>query len=146
MLQIEEGDLDMFPFRPFRKTASFKARVLTEEDYKNRNGVIKTLEGTVAFVPGDYLLRGVENEEWSVTHHHFIVTYKRISESDKEGFALYYTNDIRLACQVLESFIVRRTNGDILNGKRGDYLVKSGENIWITDRAIFERTYEAVSC
>jgi PGDYG protein len=136
----------MFPFQPFRKTALLKARILTEEDYKKRDGVVKTLEGVVAFVPGDYLLQGVENEEWVVIHHHFQVTYERISDPDKEGFALYYTNEIRLAFQVSEAFFVKIMNGDILNGKRGDYLVKSGENIWITDRAIFERTYEAVSC
>jgi hypothetical protein len=136
----------MTMFRPFRKTASLKARVLTEDDYHERNGIIKTLEGAVAFVPGDYLLRGVENEEWSVARHHFQVTYERISEPDKEEFALYYTNEIRLACQVLESFIVEIMNGDILRGKKGDYLVKAGEKLWITDRAIFERTYEAVSC
>src|SRR5450631_4361708 len=135
----------MTMFRPFRKTASLKARVLTEDDYLERNGIIKTLEGAVAFVPGDYLLRGVENEEWSVACHHFQVTYERISEPDKEGFALYYTNEIRLAHQVLESFIVEIMNGDILRGKKGDYLVKAGEKLWITDRAIFERTYEAVS-
>ena len=135
----------MTTFRTFRKTASLKARILTEEDYHKRNGVVKTLEGAVAFVPGDYLLRGVKNEEWSVARHHFQETYERISEPDKEGFELYYTNEIRLAYQVLESFMVKITNGDVLRGKRGDYLVKSGEKTWITDRDIFERTYEAVS-
>ena len=133
-------------FRTFRKTASLKARILTEEDYHKRNGVIKTLEGAVAFVPGDYLLRGIENEEWPVTCHHFQAAYERISEPDKEGFALYCTNEIRQACQMLEAFIVEIMNGDILSGKKGDYLVKAGEKLWITDRAIFERTYEAVSC
>jgi hypothetical protein len=136
----------MTTFRSFRKTASLKARILTEEDYHERNGIIKTLEGAVAFVPGDYLLRGVENEEWPVIQHHFHAGYERIAESDKEGFALYSTNEIRLACQVLEAFIVEIANGDVLRGKRGDYLVKSGEKLWITDRAIFERTYEAVFC
>ena len=136
----------MTTFRTFRKTASLKARILTEEDYHKRNGVIKTLEGAVAFRPGDYLLRGVKNEEWSVAHHHFQETYERIAEPDKEGFALYQTNEIRLAYQVLESFMVQITNGDVLKGKRGDYLVKSGEKTWITDRDIFECTYEAVSC
>ena len=136
----------MTTFRTFRKTASFKARVLTEEDYHKRNGVIKTLEGAVAFAPGDYLLRGVENEEWSVARHHFQETYKRIAGPDKEGFALYYTNELRLARQVLETFMVEISNGNVLSGKRGDYLVKAGEKIWITDRDIFERTYEAVSC
>jgi hypothetical protein len=136
----------MTTFRPFRKTASFKARVLTEEDYHERNGRIKTLEGAVAFVPGDYLLRGVKNEEWSVARQYFQETYERISEPDNEGFAVYYTNEIRLACQVFEAFAVEIMNGNILSGKRGDYLVKSGENIWITDRDIFECTYEAVSC
>ena len=145
MLRIKERELDMFPFRPFRKTALLKARILTEEDYKKRKGIIKTLEGDVAFVPGDYLMRGVENEEWSITQHHFHSAYKKISEPDREGFAFYRTNDVRLAYQVPKAFVVERTNGDILNGKAGDYLVKSGEKVWITDRGIFERSYEAIS-
>lgn len=145
MLQIEEGELGMFPFRPFRKIASLKARMLTEDDYKQRNGVIQTLEGNVAFAPGDYLMVGVENEEWPIPRSNFQTAYEMTSMFDREGFALYQANDIRLAYQVAEAFVVKKTSGDILNGKVGDYLVKSGENIWIADRDIFERSYEAMS-
>jgi hypothetical protein len=145
VLQIEDGELDMFPFRKFRKTASLKARMLTENDYKQKDGIIRTLEGTVAFTPGDYLLRGVLDEEWSMTQDNFRATYERVSAFDREGFAYYRTNDIRMAHQILEEFEVKRTNGDTLKGKAGDYLVKFGEKLWVTDRTIFERSYEAVS-
>lgn len=144
-LLIEEGALDMSNFRQFRKTALLKARELTEEDYKKRDGIIKTLEGVVAFMPGDYLMLGIDNEEWPMTHDNFHATYDRISQFDEEGFALYRTNDIRQAYQVPEAFVVKRANGDVLNGKAGDYLVKYGDKCWIADRNIFERSYEAVS-
>jgi PGDYG protein len=145
MLRIEEGGLDMFPFRPFRKVATLKARMLTEDDHKQRNGAIQTLEGNVAFEPGDYLMLGVENEEWPMTQDNFQITYERISPFDREGFAFYQTNDVRMGYQVPEAFLVKRTNGDVLKGKAGDYLVKSGDKCWIADRYIFERSYEAVS-
>ena len=145
MLQIEEGDLGMFPFRPFRKTVSLKARILTEEDYNRMNGVIETLEGTVAFVPGDYLLQGVQNEEWPISQHHFRKAYERVSEPDMEGFALHRANNVRHAHQMLEDFVVTRENGDILKGNAGDYLVQHNDTPWVVKQDIFECTYEAVS-
>ncbi len=69
----------MSNFRQFRKTALLKARELTEEDYKKRDGIIKTLGGVVAFMPGDYLMLGIDNEEWPMTHDNFHATYDRIS-------------------------------------------------------------------
>ncbi len=144
-MDIKEGELDTYEFRQFRKIALLKARELTEDDYKKRNGTIKTLEGVVAFLPGDYLMQGVDNEEWATARSSFQATYERVSAFDREGFAVYQANDVRLAYQIREAFVVKKTSGDILNGKAGDYLVKSGENIWVIDRDIFERTYEAVS-
>jgi hypothetical protein len=145
VLNIEERELEMYEFRSFRKTALLKARVLTDDDYKKKNGTIKTLEGVATFMSGDYLMLGIDNEEWPMTQDSFHVTYEKISAFDREGFALYRTNDIRLAYQVLEAFAVKRTNGDVLYGKAGDYLVKSGDRSWVTDRDIFERSYEPVS-
>jgi hypothetical protein len=45
---------------------------------------------------------------------------------------------------MLEPFTLRRSKGDILTGKAGDYLVRSGDRMWIIDRTIFEQSYERV--
>jgi uncharacterized protein YjbI with pentapeptide repeats len=146
VLQIKESEIEKMQFQKFNKTAKLEARLLTEKDYRDRKGIINSLEGSIGFVPGDYLLRGVKNEEWSITQHHFHNSYEKISDPDEEGFAFYRAKDIRMACQMTQAFCVKRANGDILNGKIGDYLVKSGSKIWITNQHIFESTYEAVSC
>jgi hypothetical protein len=144
-MQITEEHMNRLPFQFFQKTALLKARPLTDVDYQQRGGIIQTREGSAGFEPGDYLARGIENEEWPITKEHFATSYDRHSEPDAEGFASYRTTTICQAYQMLEPFTVRRMRGDVLTGKAGDYFVRSGERIWIVDRAIFENSYERVS-
>jgi hypothetical protein len=132
------------PFQTFRKTALLQARPLTQDDYQQRGGIIQTREGSAGFKPGDYLARGIQNEEWPITKEHFATSYEQFSEPDAAGFAAYRAIDICLAYQMPEPFTVRRMRGDTLTGKAGDYLVRSGERMWIVDHIIFEQSYEQV--
>ncbi len=141
---LMENELSTLPFQSFRKTTLLYARPLTEEDAKQRAGIIETLEGPTTFVPGDYLARGVQNEEWPISQEHFHKNYEQIAGLDPAGFASYRALDIRQACQMSEAFSIKRTNNDILTGKAGDYLVRSGSKIWIIDHDIFEKSYEIV--
>lgn len=90
-------------------------------------------------------MRGVKNEEWPISRHHFHATYERVFGPDVEGFALYRANNVRQARQIQEAFTVTRKNGDILKGDAGDYLVQYNDKLWVAKKDIFERTYEAVS-
>lgn len=143
-MHITKDEMSTLPFQAFRKTALLQARPLTEDDYRERGGIIQTQEGSVGFEPGDYLARGIEREEWPITKEHFATSYEQVSEPDIEGFAFYRATDICQAYQMPEPFTVRRTRGDTLTGKAGDYLVRSGDRIWIVDRTIFENSYERV--
>lgn len=141
-IEITEEIMNTLSFQSYRKSALTRARPLTEADYHQKGGIIQTLEGPTNFQPGDYLAQGEQNEEWPITQKHFSTSYISVSQQNTDGFSLYRAMDTRQASQMLEDFTVRRTNGDILTGKSGDYLVRSGNKIWVTNRDIFERSYE----
>lgn len=143
-MHITKDEMSNLPFQTFQKTALLQARPLTEDDNQQRSGIIRTREGPAGFEPGDYLARGIEREEWPITKEHFATSYEQVSEPNTEGFAFYRARDICQAYQMPEPFTVRRTKGDILTGKAGDYLVRSGDRIWIVDRTIFENSYKQV--
>ncbi len=141
---ITNDEINAFPFQAYRKAALLHARPLTQEDYQERQGIIQTREGSASFQPGDFLARGVQDEEWPITGVHFATSYEQVSEQDAEGFASYRAKDTYQACQILEPFTLKRSKGDVLTGKAGDYLVRSGDRMWIIDRTIFEQSYERV--
>lgn len=146
MEEITPSNVQSYSFKPFRKTASLRARLLTETDYHANNGVIQTPEGISLFSPGDYLAHGTHDEEWPITNKYIQQHYRRISEPDAEGFAEYQAQNIRNACQIDEPFLVRHPNGRIHRGKAGDYLVVHDTNdYWIIDQVIFEETYQALT-
>lgn len=146
-MYITENMINLLSFRLFRKTVLLRARLLTQEDYDYRGGVIYTLEGPVTFQPGDYLAVGLQDQEWPITPRAFTILYdEQVAGPDAEGFVFYRSACLRQAVQITEPFTLKRKGGDIFMGKAGDYLVRSveGEETWIVDRTIFEQTYESV--
>ena len=143
-MHITNDEMNAFPFQTFQKTALLQARSLTQEDYQERQGIIQTREGSASFQPGDFLACGVQDEEWPITREHFATSYEQVSEQDIEGFASYQAKDTYQAYQILEPFTLKRSKGDTLTGKAGDYLLRSGERMWNIDRTIFEQSYERV--
>jgi len=144
-MHIVDEQMRHLPFQVFRKVALLRARPLTQEDYAQRDGIIQTREGPAGFRPGDYLARGIQDEEWPITREHFETGYERVTEPDAHGCAAYRARGICQAYQMSEPFTVRRTRGDVLTGKAGDYLVQSGDRTWIVDGTIFEQSYERVA-
>jgi hypothetical protein len=145
-MEITGEMLKHLPFQNAYKTALLHARPLTEEDHRQRHGVIHTLEGPVIFQPGDYLALGTENEEWPVSKEHLEVEYEQITEQDESGFASYRAISTRRVYQISEPFSVRIEEGNILRGKSGDYLIWShDDSIAVVDQAIFEESYQIMS-
>jgi hypothetical protein len=142
MRRITAADLDGLPFRVYRKTALLRARLLTQEDFDRRGGVVQTLEGPVRFEPGDYLARGVQNEEWPIRRDQFEQLYRPAGNAGADGFGAYHAIGVREAVQIDEPFTVQIGQGDVLTGKPGDYLVKSDGGGYVAERDIFESTYE----
>jgi hypothetical protein len=132
------------PFQSFRKTSFLRVRPLTEKDYQQRAGVISTKEGRVPFVVGDYLARGISDEEWPIPGHFFATNYQRFSGPDAEGFCTYRALGTRQALQIRTKFTIHYGNNTFLTGNSGDYLVRSGDQIWVTEGSIFERSYQRI--
>ncbi len=130
--------------KEYRKTATTRARPLTEKDFKNRGGVIQTKEGPVAFRVGDYLAVGIEGEEWPISKDTMERTRKiKTTETGKDGvvWGVYVnTNKVR-AVQINAAFSVTLKNGSLINGNAGDYFVYDGQSCWITAQNIFEHSY-----
>jgi len=135
-------DISQLKFSFYHKVALTRARPLTEADYQERGGKIETMEGPQAFKPGDFLSRGVENEEWPTRAEKMLNSKERVGESDAEGWADYITKGTVQAAQIFEPFQVKRSNGEMYTGKAGDYLVVEGNSKRIVDQNIFRKSYE----
>ncbi len=137
-------DVSHLKFDTYRKAALTRARVLTETDYQERGGKIETLEGPQSFKPGDFLSRGVENEEWPIRAEKMFTSKQQVGESDTEGWADYVTKGEVQATQIFEPFQVKRSNGEMYTGKAGDYLIVDGDNKRIVAQGIFRKSYERI--
>jgi hypothetical protein len=124
------------------------ARVLTEADYRERGGVIETLEGPASFKVDDYLCHGAANDFWPIGAAKFLGTKVYITgqpEPESGAFEMYMTRGSVEAVQMAEAFETGRGEGEVLRGKAGDYLVRDDDgNEWVVDRTIFENTYVGV--
>ncbi|HZC01747.1 MAG TPA: PGDYG domain-containing protein [Gammaproteobacteria bacterium] len=105
--------------------------------------MIHTLEGPVAFEPGDYLARGIQSEEYPISPETFGALYVVDTlEPDTRGFASYRPAPLlHRAVQIAEPFSVERADGGLFTGKAGDYVVQTVglEGARIVDRSIFEQ-------
>jgi hypothetical protein len=143
-------DMDKLLFKPYRKVALLQARLLTQEDFEERGGAVKTLEGSVKFQPGDYLARILVDEEWKewpIESDYFQVTYTQVEGPNQEGFSIYSPPVIeRQAVQIDHPFTVDlASNGNLVEGKAGDYLIRMGERAWIVGQKIFKEIYQLIS-
>jgi hypothetical protein len=144
-MKITREILHCLAYQPYRKTALVRLRPLTQEDYRERQGIIQSLEGCEKFQPGDYLARGVIDEEWVISRKYSDIG-EPVAGPDEEGFVAYLPNQaIRYACQIAEPFSVERPDGLILTGKTGDYLLCIGDQGRIIDRVVFELSYTHTS-
>lgn len=149
-MYITTKEMDRLTYQPYRKVASFRvhARRLTAADVEQRDGIIHSMEGPVAFEAGDYLAHGIHDEEYPIAPQAFAELYDESSmEPDGDGFAWYRpANLIHQAVQIAEPFTVEWKTGETFKGKAGDYLVRTRHQYGgrIVDRATFEQTYERV--
>ncbi len=128
----------MIEFKKYRKVARTLARVLTPQDYEERQGLIYAPEGILKFTPGDYLAKDAKGE-WPIRQATMQDRYVKVAPEEEDGFAQYLRTDVSFAAQMPEPFTIDR-----MRGKAGDYLVLNEGGGWPVDREIFEQTYELV--
>jgi len=125
-------------FRTYKKVARTVARLLTPQDFGERQGVVHAPEGILKFTPGDYLAKDAKGE-WTIWQATMRDKYVKVAAEDEDGFAQYVRTDTSFAAQMPESFII-----DGMRGQAGDYLVINDGSGWPVAREIFEQSYVLV--
>ncbi|BBP01400.1 PGDYG domain-containing protein [Sulfuriferula nivalis] len=139
--RIHDMDLSLDPMaKKYEKIST--VRVTFAED----NGIIKTLEGNVAYEKGDAILTGIHDENWPVERHIFdsqyeLANFSIANEYRKSQGAIIYAKKIK------NTFCIKIRNGtSIIEGKPGDWLVQYAMKDWgIIDDDIFKKSYRIVS-
>lgn len=128
----------MIEFKKYKKIARTRARLLTRQDYEERQGLIYAPEGILKFTPGDYVAKDAKGE-WPIRQATMRERYVQVAPEEEDGFAYYLRTDASFAAQMPEPFTI-----DGMRGKAGDYLVVNEGAGWPVDREIFEQTYAPV--
>ncbi|TKG97001.1 hypothetical protein EYV94_00820 [Puteibacter caeruleilacunae] len=110
----------------YMKTASVKAKQLTENDVAN------SLEGNVAGLTGDYFCKGIKDEEWIVPAEKFLRKYKLSKGQEDKDATLEFLKyePVPEETMVYAQVSTIKTNIPIENGndlemKVGDYHLKA---------------------
>lgn len=123
-------------FKLYRRIKPTWARILTEQDYQERGGIIQTLEGVQPFKAGDYLAHDAKGE-WPIKQATIERKFELVAPPDETGFAQYMRPGNKYAAQVPVAFSIKG-----MQGKPGDYLVLGDESGWVVDQEIFEQAYK----
>ena len=126
----------MIEFKKYKKVARTVARLLTSQDYEERQGVVYAPEGILKFTPGDYLAKDAKGE-WTIWQVTMRDKYVKVAPEDADGFAQYLRTDVSFSAQMPEAFTI-----DGMQGKAGDYLVINDGSTWPVAREIFEQSYQ----
>jgi hypothetical protein len=128
----------LIAFKKYKKVARTRARLLTPQDYEERQGLIYAPEGILQFTPGDYLAKDAKGE-WTIRQATMRERYVKVAPEDADGFAHYLRIDVSFAAPMPEPFTI-----DGMRGEAGDYLVVNEGAGWPVNREIFEQTYKLV--
>jgi hypothetical protein len=126
-------------YKRYRKITLSRLRPLTEQDYRERNGIIQTREGPATFQPGDFLGQDSKGE-FRVRRVKVERDFRQVSAADAIGWASYQPLDTRLAAQLASPHDL--PNGQ--HGEAGDYVVQGSDSQWIVERSLFEASYVPV--
>ena len=118
--------------------AHTRARLLTQQDFEEQQGLIYAPEGILKFTPGDYVAKDTKGE-WVIRQATMQERYVKVAPEEADGFASYLRTDVSFAAPMPEPFTI-----DGMRGKAGDYLVVNEGAAWPVDREIFEQTYSLV--
>ncbi len=120
MRELTDVDLGRDP----AARAVAKSEVVTV-DFATADGVLQSRVGPNHYAAGDALITGSDGDRWSVRRTIFDAKYAP-EPGTTAGHPGAYRNrpSTVLARQYDEPFSIRRTSGDVLIGKAGDWLLQ----------------------
>lgn len=108
-----------------------------------------TLEGPVAYVPGDAIVTGTAGETWPIQRRRFERTYEPADPKLQMGTDGIYRRrrEAALALRLYaDTTVVLSDQRGRLHGRQGDWLVQGPDgDRWIVADAIFQATYARVT-
>lgn len=126
----------------YKKATVTIARKLTEQDWKDRSGVILSREGPKNFHVGDYVAKDMLGE-WKIKAAVMEESYRQISMPNAEGWMQFERKNPYEWAEQQEGYF--ETNG--LQGQPGDYLVWNFERThsWVVAKEVYEGSRIEVS-
>ena len=118
---------------------------LVQVAFARTPGTLTTLEGPVHYAAGDALLTGMAGDRWPVRRAGFETRYVPAPDTPAGADGAYLKQPLPvLARQIDAAFAVRLPDGQVLQGKPGDWLVQygPGDQAIVAD-ALFHATYHA---
>ena len=117
-----------------------KKAILVTAEPADQDQYVTTLEGVSEAKKGDFIVTGVDNEQWAIKPEWFHGAYTHI-----EGNTYQRKPQKLQAEQIDEPETVKAPTGDI-KGSKGDYKVTgTGGEQWFVKPDIFVKTYEKVN-
>jgi hypothetical protein len=112
--------------------------------FADKDGVMNTLEGEVAYVRGDALACGVHNECWPIGAEYFAQNYIPMPGTQAGQDGLYYKKPVVVVvARMAEAFSINTPDGALLHGEAGDWLVQYELGHYgIVQDEIFAESYE----
>ena len=125
--------------------AYVKKPLAVQVSFATSAGILRTLEGPVAYERGDALATGVAGERWPIRRDRFERTYSPADAGGAMGLDGRFTR-IPVVVQA------RRVDGaccvglpegrGILEAKTGDWIVAAPDGeVWVVDDGIFRESY-----
>lgn len=117
-----------------------KLELIVDVDKAKAPHYLTTLEGVSEVKRGDYVITGVDHEQWAIKDKWFHSAYKHIGGNKYKRIP-----QIIDAKVIPNSQIVKAPTGDI-RGDKGDYLITDCKGTqWFIKPDIFKKTYMKVS-
>ena len=112
--------------------------------FAGQDGVMRTLEGDVAYARGDALVSGAHDDCWPVSAAYFTQSYVPAPGTRAGQNGQYYKKPVIVAAVLMtEAFSVNTPDGSLLHGEAGDWLIQYEQGHYgIVRDAIFVETYE----
>jgi hypothetical protein len=125
-----------------------KKPIPTLVEFAEHAGTLQTLEGPVAYEPGDALMRGMIGERWPIRRAHFESTYEPVAPVRMGENGQYIKKAIPVTAQQAKSeeSIVLDEGRGTLQAKPGDWiLVEDDGRQWVVTNDIFTATYQVLA-
>jgi hypothetical protein len=124
-----------------------KKLIPAQVEFAKEAGSLSTLEGDVAYFPGDALMTGVKGEHWPIRRARFEATYEPMPPTRMGENGVYLKTPMPVTARQAyseEKVSLPDTQG-ILKARAGDWILTSEDgHQWVVADDIFRDSYHPI--